>query len=294
MTYQTAKERVARLAAGQFGRVSWCQLRWLNIPSSTIQVWLKTGYLHRVLPGVYAVGHNARTTESDLMAAVLYAGPGAMLSHGTAAWWVGLADSRPYMIDVSTPRRCLSIPGIRVHQRRRPARIWHRGVPVTPFAQTILDYAARAPLSNVRLALARADFEDGLDLAAIEAELRRGRHGAAKLRQALERHQPALARTNSGLEITLFELCEESRLPLPEINGRILGWEVDALWREQRVAVELDGPGNHRSPAQVRRDRRKELDLRAAALIVLRYSDEQIYHHPGAVVAELIQTLNRP
>jgi hypothetical protein len=255
---------------------------------------VKTGYLHRVLPGVYAVGSRARTTESELTAAVLYAGPGAMLSHATAAWWVGLADSRPYMIDVSTPRRCLSVPGIRVHQRHPRARIWQRGVAVTPFAQTILDYAAKAPLSKLRLALARADFEDGLDLAAIEAELRRGRHGVAKLREALARHQPALARTHSGLEVMLFELCEENHVPLPEINGRIMGWEVDALWREQRVAVELDGPGNHRSPAQIRRDRRKEHELRAAAFVVLRYSDEQIEQSPRAVVAELRRTLNCP
>jgi hypothetical protein len=167
-------------------------------------------------------------------------------------------------------------------------------VAVTPFAQTIRDYAAKAPLSKVRLALAQADFEGGLDLPAIEAELRHGRHGAAKLRQALERHQPALARANSGLEIELFELCEDNDLPLPELNGRAMGWDVDALWREQRVAVELDGPGNHRSPAQIRRDRHKEWDLRAATFVVLRYSDEQIHDHSRAVVLELTQTLNRP
>lgn len=81
-------------------------------------------------------------------------------------------------------------------------------------------------------------------------------------------------------------------MPLPEINAEVLGWEVDAVWREQRVVVELDGPGNHRSPAQIRRDRRKELELRAGTFIVLRYSDEQIYHHSSAVTAELRETLS--
>lgn len=69
----------------------------------------------------------------------------------------------------------------------------------------------------------------------------------------------ALAR--SGLEVVLFELCEAESLPLPELNARVAGWDVDALWRE-RVVVEADGPENHRTPAQMRRDRRKELDLR--------------------------------
>jgi very-short-patch-repair endonuclease len=280
------------VAARQFGRISWVQLRWLGIDARTIQRWLTTGYLYRVLPGVYAVGCNAITTEAELMAAVLYAGPRAMLSHATAAWWVGLADSRPYMIDVSTPRRPQSISGIRVHGRRSIERSTHNGLPMTPFAQTIIDYATQASLSKVRTALAKADFEGGLDLSAIETQLRSGRPGS-KVRAALRIHQPMLAHANSGLEIALFELCENNHLPLPELNARIVGWEVDAVWREPRVVVELDGPGNHRSPAQIRRDRRKEADLRSAAFLVVRYSDEQFDHHRSAVAAELSQILSR-
>jgi very-short-patch-repair endonuclease len=96
-----------------------------------------------------------------------------------------------------------------------------------------------------------------------------------------------LARTKSGLEIAFFELCESAGIALPEVNVRVAGWEVDALWRQQRIAVELDGHGNHRSPAQVRRDRCKELDLRAAGLTPLRYSDEQVAAEPQAVIADL-------
>src|SRR4051812_21377006 len=118
MVTGNAKVQVATLAGRQFGRISRAQLLGLGADSRTIHRWLEGGYLHRVLPRVYAVGHRARTTESDLAAALLYAGPGAMLSHATAAWWLGLADSRPHMIHLSTPRRCKSIPGIKVHQRR--------------------------------------------------------------------------------------------------------------------------------------------------------------------------------
>src|SRR5579859_2650235 len=145
MAPQSAKECVAGLAGRQFGHVAWRQLKRLSISQSTIRRWTSTGYLHRVLPGVYAVGHSAKATESDLIAAVLYAGPGAMLSHATAAWWLGLVDSRPYMTDVSTPRRCRSLPGIRVHERRSIERTWHKHVPITPLAQTLIDYAIRAP-----------------------------------------------------------------------------------------------------------------------------------------------------
>jgi hypothetical protein len=294
MAYQSAKERVARLAATQFGRVSWVQLRRLEIPNSTVQAWVAACYLHRVLPGVYAVGHRAKTTESGLIEAVLYAGPGAMLSHATAAWWVGLTSSRPLMIDVSTPRRCRSIPGIRVHQRRPLARTFHKGLPVTQFPQTMIDYASHASLSSVRRALAQADYDGGLRMQELVAELQSGRPGSRRLREALQSHQPRLADARSGLEVVLVELCEAGNLPIPEINARVYGWDVDALWRQHRLVVEVDGLGNHRTPAQIRRDRRKDLELRAAALQVLRYSDDQVHHQAPVVTDEIRRALIPP
>lgn len=291
MATSNAKDRVARLAGKQFGRVSRCQLRELGLSNATLHRWCEQGYLHRVLPRVYAVGHRAKTIEADLAAALLYAGPDAMLSHATAAWWVGLAISQPYMIDISTPRRCRSIPGIRLHTRRNLDRDWHGGLPVTPFVQTLLDYAAVASMTKLRVALARADFGQELNLTRIEAVLRRGRPGSARLRAALKRHQPMLARARSGAEVELFELCEAGHLSLPELNAEVGGWTVDALWRQERIAVEIDGPGNHRTPGQIRRDRRKEFDLRAAGFIVLRYSDEQIAKRPQQVIAELRRLL---
>src|SRR5947209_2689660 len=232
MPKQNAKVRVARLAARQFGRVSRAQLVFLGVCDTTIQEWLRTGYLHRVLPGVYAVGHLARSIEADLAAAVLYAGPGAMLSHSTAAWWLALADSRPYMIHVSTPRRCRSIPRIKVHDRRELDRSWHRRLPVTTLKQTLEDFACLSTLSSLRLALAKAEFRR-FDVQTLEP--RRGVSGSARLRTALKRHRPALALTKSDLEVLFHGLCEAHDLLLPEINARVAGWEVDALWREQRV-----------------------------------------------------------
>jgi predicted transcriptional regulator of viral defense system len=281
------KDRVARVAGRQFGRISRAQLRDIGVSDVTVRGWCDQGYLHRVLPRVYAVGHRGKTTEADLATALLYAGPGAMLSHVTAAWWVGLAVSKPYMIHVSTPRACQSIPGVRIHPRRRLKRDWHKDLPVTEFPQTMLDYAATASLTNVRAALARADFGGELNVAAIEPVLKRGSRGSTRLREALKRHQPMLAQARSGLEVQLFELCKSANFPLPELNAEVAGWPVDALWRKERIAVELDGPGNHRTPAQIRRDRRKEFELRKLNFIVPRYSDEQMDHQPHQVIDEL-------
>ncbi len=288
-----AKVRLADVAGRQWGRVTRGQLRALA-DDSRIQRWLRQGYIHRILPTVYAVGHRAPDPIADLAAALLYAGPGAALSHATAAWWLDLVDEKPRKIHVSTPRRCRSLPGIEVHERRRFERISHNGLPAVPLPQTLLDLASTASDRILRRALAKADYRGVLDVPALECALGKGRPGSASLRAALQHHQPQLAHTRSGLEVIFFELCESAGLPLPEVNVRVAGWEVDALWRAERVVVELDGYDNHRSPAQVRRDRRKDLALRAAGLVPLRYTEEQVAGQPAAVTADLTAALIRP
>jgi very-short-patch-repair endonuclease len=287
MQDRNAKVRVGTLATRQHGRVGWFQLRALGISKGTISTWLRQGFLIPGLPRVYAVGHCAPCVEADLMAALLYAGPGAMLSHAILAWWFGLLDERPPVIDISTPRRCRSLPGIRVHAQRSCERFWHRGLPVTTREQAVLDVAATMPLRTVRLVLARLDYQERLNLPAIEAVLGRGRPGSTRLRKALERHQPDLARTDSRFEILFIERCEQDGIQLPETNQRIDGWKIDALWRDQRVAVELDGCRNHKSPAQVRLDRRKDLHLRSIGLSPLRYTEDQLEHDWPGVRADL-------
>ncbi len=282
---------MAALAGRQWGRVTAAQIKALGVTSKTIAAWKRQGYIHQVLPRVYAVGHRAPSYEADLAAALLYAGPGAALSHQTAARWLGLLDDTPRVIHLSTPHRCRQQPGITLHHRRQLDRRWHRGFPLTTVPQILLDVAATQPRRALRKALANADYRKLLDLQAINPILGSGRPGSGRLREALAEHQPRLACTKSGLEVAFFELCESRGLPLPEVNVRVAGWEVDALFRDKRIAVELDGYGNHRSPAQIKRDRRKELALRQAGLLPVRYSDEQLADNPQEVVADVERLL---
>jgi predicted transcriptional regulator of viral defense system len=291
MAKEMAKVRVRRLASRQFGRIARRQLCALGIADAVINDWIEQGYLHRKLPGVYAVGHDARSLEADLAAALLYAGPGAMLSHGTAAWWHGLIEHPPPRIHVSTPRKCRSRRGITVHQRRRCERAWRKNLPVTTVPQALLDCAVKHSLNQVRVALANAEYQRVLNVADVEALLGQGRPGSAKLRTALNRHQPRLAYARSETERAFLDLCEASNIPLPEVNVRIAGWTVDFLWRQHGVAVEVDGHGNHHTPAQRDRDRRKDLALRTAGLVVNRYSREQVERAGQEVAADVTATL---
>jgi predicted transcriptional regulator of viral defense system len=287
--------KVRTLVERQAGRVAWWQLVALGVDDSAISRWAASGYLHQVLPRVYAVGHRAPSVEADLWEAVLYAGPGAMLSHATALWWRGLIDKQPRPLQVTTPRRCQSRRGIRVYGRRSRERVLHKRLPTTTVEQALLDYAATAPIERLRYALANADYHKVLDIAALQEVAGNGRAGSTKLRKGLARHEPKLARTRSPLERVFLPLCEKFGVPLPDdVNVMVAGVLVDAVWWHQKLVVELDGENNHSSWGQIQRDRSNEMRLRAAGFDALRYGTLQLEEEPAQVAGDVVRRLSWP
>jgi very-short-patch-repair endonuclease len=295
MTEFWQEERFRRLVSRQHGRITRAQLIALGVPNSTVGGWTKSGYLTRVLPKVYAVGHTAPSKEADLWAAVLYAGPGAELSHTSGAHHRGLIIYPPDVIHVSTPRvKIKSIPEVvKVHAGRNnlePSS--HEGIPTTTVAQTLLDLAGDpGHYKLLRRALAVLDYRDELDIRAIERICGKGRAGSKALKEALATHQPELAHANGELEEAFLYLCEGFNIPIPRFNRSICGFPVDAYWPEHNLVVEVDGLRNHSKPAQLRTDRRKELTLRAHGLQVVRYDWPLVTGAPEEVGADLLRQL---
>jgi hypothetical protein len=292
MTNFWQEEGVTRVVRRQYGRITSAQLVALGASRTTIHGWSRSGYLTRVLPSVYAVGHTAPSHEADLWAAALYAGPGAMLSHPSAAHHREMIMYPPGVIHVSTPRvKIRSIPGVvRVHAERELTRSTYKGIPTTTVAQTVLDLAAeRSNFKLVRRALAVLDYRGELDLGALEAICGKGRTGSRALREALAIHQPELAHTNGELEDAFLHLCERFGLPVPLFNRWMYGFPVDAYWPDQNVVVEVDGLGNHSKPAQLRNDRRKELTLREHGHVVIRYDWNLVRSASEQVAADLVR-----
>ena len=291
--HQLAKVRVAHVAKRQHNRIASHQLTRLGAGGSTVRDWMRAGYLHPRLRGVYAVGSPAHTTESDLFEAVLYAGPGAMLSHVTGAWWLGLIDHPSPAIHVSTPRRRTSPRGILVHKRRtRLDRITHNRIPTTTAAQALLDLAAMGELTLVRRALARLDYQHRFDPDALLAECGGGRRGSQALEWTIAHYDPRFAHTRSPLEDDWLICCEQLDIPKPDdVNVEICGIPVDACYHDAKLIIELDGIDNHQSPAQIRRDRRNELILRTAGWLVLRYTSDLIRDDAGTIRAEVLYHL---
>lgn len=286
--------RAAEIAGQQWGVIGWGQLRACGVSSSAATRWRAGGRLHVIHRRVYALGHPSIPIEGRLVAALLFAGADAVLSHRTAAWWWRLLPDEPVQVEVSNTSRVRCTPGVIVHHPRQLQSERHRRFPVTTVARTLLDLAATEPLNTLRYALANGDYHRVVSRSEIEAGLGQGRPGSAKLRQAIRTHEPRLARSASKLERDFLHVCEAYDIPLPELNVEVEGFRVDAVWRHQRVVVELDGEGNHSTPAQIKRDRGRDLHLRAAGYVVLRYTWEQVKFEAPKVAADVRRVLSFP
>ena len=82
--------------------------------------------------------------------------------------------------------------------------------------------------------------------------------------------------TRSAAERMLRGLIRAANLPRPRFNARLAGYEVDAVWPDRRLVVEVDGYAYHGHRAQFERDRRKDLALTAAGYRVIRVSWRQL------------------
>lgn len=94
---------VAEIAARQHGVVSFEQLVWAGLSPATISRRVKSARLHRLYRGVYAVGHTKLSDKGRLMAAALAYGPGAVISHESAAYLWGMSPRCPRLIHVTVP-----------------------------------------------------------------------------------------------------------------------------------------------------------------------------------------------
>ncbi len=100
-------------------------------------------------------------------------------------------------------------------------------------------------------------------------------------------------RTRSDLERLFLRICREHGIPMPEVNVRIGPYEVDFLWRAERLVVEVDGYRYHSTRASFQADRARDRDLQRLGFIVLRFTDRELSSKREAIVASLRAHLTR-
>ncbi len=277
--------------------VSVRQLALLGHSRKAVAKAAKSGRMHRIHRGVYAVGHEQLTWEGHCLAAVLAHEP-ALASHTSAGWLWELLDSRPSTYEFTAAHRRRSTPGIRFHAGvLKGADIAHRrGIPVTSAPRTLLDLAGRPrQLPTIDRLLHRAAELGLLDRRALEELLARttGHPGHPRLREALRLYQPRTRVTRSELERCFLAHLEAARLPAPATNYIVGAYELDCYWLDERFGVELDVYATHGSPLSFERDRERTDDLLAIGVEIARVTDLRLEREPAAVMARVAAHLER-
>ncbi|HXE44237.1 MAG TPA: type IV toxin-antitoxin system AbiEi family antitoxin domain-containing protein [Conexibacter sp.] len=287
------------LAARQHGVVSRRQLLDAGFTARMVHRGLRSGRLLRLHPGVYAVGHAQLRREGRWLAAVLAAGPGAALSHRSAAALHGIREGEG-AIDVTTTRRA-AVRGVVVHRATRLDAhdvTTRSGVPVTTLPRTLVDLAGTLTPEQLGKLLREADRAGRLG-AAVVGDLRgridgRRAAGAEALHAALAEHERlATSLTLSELEDRFLALLDEAKLLRPRTNHPVAGLKLDAAWPRERLAVELDGWAYHHDRAAFQADRARDARLTAAGWRVVRFTHADVIHRPAYVAGTLRETLAR-
>jgi very-short-patch-repair endonuclease len=266
---------------------------------------LDSGRLHRLMPGVYAVGRPEVSERGRWLGAVLACGPGAMLSHGSAAalWGIREPTKRgrgprsnwtPGFVDVIVPGTApRAHPGLRVHRRaglRKGERRLVDSIPVTDPLSTLVDIAVGLATADLERAVNEAVQRDLVDPEAMRAELDRfpPRPGAGLMRRRLDRDTFVL--TDTHLEQLFVPIARRAGLPLPQTQAWVNGRRVDFFWPGLGLVVEADSLRYHRTAAKQSADARREQAHIAAGMTPLRFTHYQVRHEPEYVRTILAAT----
>lgn len=286
---------VARLASVRQGMVTTRQLMDAGFGRNAITRRVAGGWLIRRHTGVYQLGVHAGP-YGDEMAALLACGSGAVLCRWASTAVFDLCARGDQPVDVMVPVDFAGHPvGVRRHCSRRlpPGDVVERyGMPVTTPARTLLDLAATTPRRQLERLVEEAQVKRLASYGELLAVVERGsgRRGVGKLRDIVALLD-APSFTRSEAERRLLDLVRAAGLPAPRTNVCVVGVEVDALWPERRLVVEVDGYAFHGTRAAFERDRRRDARLLVAGYRVIRLTWRQLTREPRQVIGLLTAAL---
>jgi very-short-patch-repair endonuclease len=269
--------QIASIAAKQHGQVTRAQLLAVGISHARIQRWCGQGRLTRVHAGVYALGYRHPEPIANAMAAVLACGSGAVLSHESAAALYGWRrwPNKPEVTATRDRRRA----GIRSHTTRSLPRAdvtRQLGVPVTSPERTIREIESRLTRKQFTRIVKDASLQRRLDDAAVTRLL----------------GYPAEP-TRSEFEEAFRRFCRRFGLPRALTLANVHGYEVDALFAEQRLVIELDGWELHRGRVAFGDDRDRDAELLGFGYETVRITWERLHETPEREAARLKRILAR-
>jgi hypothetical protein len=291
------------LAASQEGVIARRQLIGRGVSNDVVAHWLKTGYVFRFLPGVYSLGRPADRDESFWMAGVLYAGDGSILAGESAAQACGMGSSTTG-IDVVRPRGIQrSIRGLAPHHQaefivRRGSLepddfAWKGPVPAMDPARLLIDLCGRVNGPRLRRYFIEAGRNGLLTAPCLNRMTRRSLRfkNRNRLLALIGYWDPSTGRIRSILEGEFKLVCAEGKLSPPLTNHPIGRYEVDAVWLEEMLIVELDGRQFHSDAEALVADSEKTRYLKSLGFRVLRFTWNDVVERPEWVIGQLRKAL---
>lgn len=290
-----ADASIAATAGRQDNVISHEQLAALGISRGVVARHVERGRWQRLHRNVYLIGPAPPTLRASARAAQLSCGEDSVISHRTAAALYGLMPPAGDVHITVPGRNPGNRDGVRTHRVTTLSFIdvvIRDDLRLTSPARTICDVAGTESLSDTERALNEALVQRLVTTRAIEAVIERTPtlKGSSVIRQLLQADDDS-GYTRSEAERRMRRLVAAAGLDQPLTNTRLLGHEVDFLWPDQRLVVEVDGYQFHGHRRGFERDRRRDQQLVAAGYRVVRVTWIQLRDEPIAVITSIAQAL---
>jgi very-short-patch-repair endonuclease len=303
-----ADHELYELAARQLGFVTRADVRTMGLSRKAMR--------HRIASGDW-VAHGPRVLQragapwvrgSPLLRALLDAGPGAVLSHGTAAAWWGLPGFDLRTIDVTRPRGVTGTPVAFADRLHEVLTLGAdhvtvlEGIPIVRPERVILELCASAHPARAERALDTA-WSKGLcsggSLRRVHTELAKsGRDGIVLMRELLAARPPGWVPPASGLEARFMAISREACLG--EWRRQVdLGSEhlwygrVDFISTVLPLVVEVQSERYHAALTDQAHDAARRANLEAGGFTVVEVWDNQLWHAKAEVVAAVRAGIRR-
>lgn len=280
---------------GQALRLGWTD--------SALAARLAARRWQRLLPGVYLASGSNPTWAQLAQAAVLYGGPGSVLSHQSAAVLHRLVEPGgrparsahgPVVITVPAQRRVRAVGFVQVRRSRWPERHGALEPAHTPLTRTVLDLFADAATDDAAIAwLARA-FDQHRGLTAAELLQHRMAQGRMPRRALLLSAVGEVASgARSPLEWRYLRQVERAhRLPSAarQVRRAAEGRSTtvsDVEYLNGALVVELDGRLRHAGSENRWRDLSRDNAVTVQGARTLRYGWHDVVGRPCQVAAQV-------
>jgi len=292
------------LLNAQSSVISRQQAREAGWPEKSVDRRLRSGSWQRLYRGAYAAFTGDLSRDATLWAAVLRAGPGAVLSHETAAELHHLSDKPSSKIHISVPAqrnpgRVHSIRGVVIHRSRGLVAEWQPPwhLPRTTVEDTVLDLIATAPTFDDAYGWISAAAGRRLTTAELLGKALTGRSRMRWRGWVTAALQDAADGVHSPLERRYVHGVERAHgLPPAKRQAKRRHGSgtryLDNLYEEYGLCVEVDGEAAHPAEGRWRDTRRDNANLAQGAR-TLRYGWPDVTGHRCRTAAEVAEVLRR-